>query len=103
MNDLKDTPTADLIAEWGKYPDTLSKNRPTWAKNCRQALAAELDRRCETVGFWINGGKIWFDPEKLFGYEDPESGIITCVEPFASAAELHALLGWLLLKEGGKG
>ena len=100
MNDLKYTPTADLIAEWGKYPDTLSKNRPTWAKNRRAAIATELDMRCVEAGISIVDGLPTFVciiRESVVSRGIPFTTITVDVE----ATELHALLGWLLLKEGG--
>ena len=86
MNDLKDTPTADLIAEWGKYPDTLSINRPTWAKNRRAAIATELDRRCSNANMESDGNGNLKTPCSI---ELP-------------LAEFCLLCEWLIIKDGGK-
>ena len=85
MKDITTIKTADLIAEWGKYPDTLSINRPTWAKNRRAAIAAELDMRCVNANMESDGKGNLKTPCKI---ELP-------------LVEFCSLCEWLLLKEGG--
>ena len=105
MKDITTTPTADLIAEWGKYPDTLSKNRPTWAKNRRAAIATELDMRADELGLFIVGG--CFVYAKCVNGDGPYRNWYGVVNPAEwvriTAKEQHDLEGWLLLKEGGRG
>jgi len=86
MKDITTTPTADLIAEWGKYPDTLSKNRPTWAKNRRAAIAAELDMRCVNANMESDG----------------KGNLKTPCSIDLPITEFCLLCEWLIIKDGGK-
>ena len=114
MNDLKDTKTADLIAEWSlcKRAITYISNRESshggvWQRakkqrcfNETERIATELDMRCVEAGISIVDGLPTFVciiRESVVSRGIPFTTITVDVE----ATELHALLGWLLLKEGG--
>ena len=98
MKNLKDTKTADLITEWVWLDEMRPIDRSDPSKYHQQcdAIAAELDRRATEAGIQLHvDGMVSFSK---FGDKTDD---MVC--PRIYAAELHALLGWLLLKEGGKG
>ena len=145
MENLKDTKTADLIAEWSlqkaaqpfAYPNKdyfiicetcgwqgsseecgehfYGDDSEAYCGNCGNtklkdsvefdadrfsAIATELDMRCVEAGISIVDGLPTFVciiRESVVSRGIPFTTIAVDVE----AAELHALLGWLLLKEGG--
>lgn len=104
MENLKDTKTADLIAEWVWLDEMRPIDRSDPSKYHQQcdAIAAELDRRCEEAGIYIYYGSFAFDRSCAVG--NGLTGIFDVGnEVVMWAKEVHALLGWLLLKEGGKG
>ena len=100
MENLKDTKTADLIAEWVK----IKKDDLVIEDVCLRwnTIATELDMRCVEAGISIVDGFPTFVciiRESVVSRGIPFTTITVDVD----AAELHALSGWLLLKEGGKG
>jgi len=106
MKDITKTPTADLIAEWGKF-NKMSKHSTNAGNRIGEsiaAIAAELDRRCSEAGIGSKDGKPTF---RFFTTDKPTEELVTEIvaiyvdsTPY-TLEELHALLGWLLLKEGG--
>ena len=119
MNDLATAPTADLIAEWVNAKlflsdqVRLSADSEKWnAKkphilDRKAAIAAELDRRCEDAQIAIIEGVFCFHPHPFFGEGKFAKWRwiqhVLGIKKRLLATELHALLGWLLLKEGGRG
>jgi len=114
MENLKDTKTADLIADYNllnqPFPHLMTRIRATNPKKAiierdgiLSAIAAELDRRATEAGLSIVGGKLLMQQIAFCG-EDGEGcydAYHWTVQYVENPTELHALLGWLLLKEGG--
>ena len=113
MENLKDTPTADLIAEWGKLETKIADRKRFIMVNKseqddidylethlaqRNAIASELDRRATEAGIKLEGSKfVYYLGESGEGI----LGQMTYFIPKPTAKEQHDLEGWLLLKEGG--
>lgn len=101
MKALQDTPTAELLAEWGKL-NKLNEHiyRTTHDEDAgnvdsMSAIAAELDRRCSEAGIQLHvDGMVSFSK---FGDKTDD---MVC--PRIYAADLRDLITWLLLK-GGNG
>jgi hypothetical protein len=129
MENLKDTKTADLVAEWNRLEGIIKHHAAgiysVAAKNClpylpsvkekdqaingKNAIAAELDNRCRSIEIDHRDGytkvthdglEWWSNPDDI---DDDDLAEIE-IKKFETQrlAELHALLGWLLLKENNK-
>jgi hypothetical protein len=107
MNDFKNTKTADLIAEWARWDETrvwqyvTSQDEFPETMDALASIAAELDRRAAEAGIRIENGRTRMDVSSNCGEWRDAAMENASVLFYLSAAELHALLGWLLLKEGG--
>lgn len=105
MNDITTAQTADLIAEWVQLEKRtfslgyLAKLRVS-LNDRKSAIAAELDRRCEGIYVGEDGFPYFgdFKFEGKNGTREPKHDA-QWVGVSIPLAELHALLGWLLLKE----
>lgn len=118
MNDLKDTPTADLIAEWVKSKGTMKywSEFPAVGNECagvgmRQrnamdsatAIAAELDKRATDAGIAIYENQFVYNTTEFWitHTRNLEHDIMTlAANGNITAKEQHDLEGWLLLKGG---
>jgi len=126
MSDITKSPTADLIAEWKNkenvyvdeedYRDEMGEPIENAAQLYADAdaaldahwiaISAELDRRADSAGIWIGDGLPTFTKFDDYEIPQPEKDYLPHLESVTidiQPAELHALLGWLLLKEGGNG
>ena len=112
MKDLTTTPTAELLAEWGKLETKIADRKRFMMVNKseqddidyfethlaqRNAIAAELDRRCSEAGIKLEGSKfVYYLGESGEGI----LGQITYFIPKPTAKEQHDLEIWLLTKGG---
>ena len=111
MNDLKNTQTADLIAEWVRWDETrvwqyvTSQDEFPETMDALASIAAELDRRATEAGIHLTDHGYFryeFYEFDYIGY-GKHTNKMACLRGEISAKEQHDLEGWLLLKEGGKG
>lgn len=95
MNDITKTPTPTLIAMHDEQ--TIFGDKDSGFAN---AIAAELDRRCEDAGIGLyKDGSFWYSQRTKDDHENMFA-ITTCNTQQISAREQHALEEWLLIREG---
>ena len=113
VENLKDTKTVDLIAEWVKLETKIADRKRFIMVNKSEqddidylethlaqwnAIATELDSRCVEAGIKLEGSKfVYYLGESGEGI----LGQMTYFIPKPTAKDQHDLEGWLLLKEGG--
>lgn len=103
MENLKDRSTAELLAEWERLDDLRPIDRSEPSKHHQQcdAIAAELDRRCDDAGIYVYYESFAFDRSCAVG--NGLTGVFDVgKEVVMYAADLRDLLTWLLMK-GGNG
>lgn len=105
MKALQDTPTAELLAEWGKlnklndYIYRTTHDEDAGNVDSMSAISAELDRRCEGIRN-VNGFPAFGNYRQIIYAKNDPNAREAVVK--IRIADLHDLLTWLLLK-GGNG
>lgn len=94
MKALSEYTTSDLIERWQSLQFAANLPPEMQAMASFDAVAAELDSRCEKMRLHAGNGKTYIDRD-LLGKFSPGDGQID-VPP----SELRDLLTWLLMKGG---